>query len=99
MSIKLAGTNVNYIVGSSPIVIDSGASVIDTNCANFNSGTLTVSIVTNVQPEDTLGVNNVGTNANQIGLSGTNVLFGGTNIGYFAGGVGENDLGVTLNAS
>src|SRR5204863_4895053 len=90
---------VNYIVGSAPISIDSGATVTDTNCTTFNPGSLTVSIVTNVQPEDTLMVNNVGTNANQIGTSGTNVLFGGTNIGYFAGGVGTNSLVVTLSTN
>jgi RHS repeat-associated protein len=99
MSIKLAATNVNYIVGASPIPIDSGATVTDTNCTTFNVGTLTVSIVTNVQPEDTLMVNNVGTNANQIGTSGTNVFFGGTNIGGFTGGVGTNSLVVTLNTN
>ena len=99
MSIKFSGTNVNYIVGASPISVDSGASVIDTNCANFSSGTLKISIITNVQPEDTLAINNQGTNATQIGVSGSNVTYSGTVIGSVSGGLGSTNLAIALNSS
>ncbi|RQP23189.1 DUF4347 domain-containing protein [Piscinibacter terrae] len=99
---NLNGDSVSFTERGSAVPLDAGgnATVADTDNLNFNSGNLTVAIVTNrVAGEDVLGIVNQGTGAGQIGVSGSNVSYGGTTIGSFTGGSGTNDLVVTLNSS
>ena len=67
-----------YTNGAAPRLIDPAAIVVD--ATNFNSGRLTVSVITNTQPEDVLAINNQGTSTNQIGITNNLVTYGGTNI-------------------
>jgi uncharacterized delta-60 repeat protein len=99
---NLTGDSQPYLMGSGVKVIDQGTAVViaDIDSADFNGGTLTVSIAANrVAGEDVLAIRNQGTAAGQIGVSGANVTYGGVTIGSFTGGSGTNDLVITLNAS
>ena len=83
-------------------MIDQGANalVVDSDSTNFDTGTLTVSIPSGIEPtEDVLGIRNQGTGAGQIGVSGSNVTYGGVTIGTYTGGAGGNNLVITLNGS
>ncbi len=74
---------VTYTENAAPVVLDTNAVVTDTDSLNFATGRLTVSIVTNYQSTDILGIRHTGTAAGQIGVSGTEVSFGGVVIGTF----------------
>lgn len=64
--------------------------VADSDSANFDTGTLTISIPSgNVPTEDVLSIRNQGTGAGQIGVSGSNVTYGGVVIGTYTGEQGE----------
>ncbi len=94
--------SVSYGEGNGAVIIEQGsdAAVADVDSADFNTGTLTVSISANRDSaEDELAINNVGVEAGEIGVSGSNVTYGGTTIGTFTGGTGTDDLVVTLNAN
>jgi len=97
--VNLPGAAVNYTSGGGPVVIDTTATVMDADSANFDTGTLTISLTAGATTNDRLAVNNEGTGAGQIGVSGSNITFGGTTIGTFAGGTGTTPLSVTLNAN
>ena len=71
----------------SPILLDAGldAVITDPDSPDFDTGLLTVSIVTNhVASEDVLGVRNQGTGVGEIGLSGSNITYEGLLIGSYA---------------
>jgi len=95
--ISLSTGNLNYLVGAPPKIIDGLATVSNsTGCPNFNNRTLTVSLITNVQPEDVLAINNQGTSTNQIGITNNFVTYWRTNIATFNGGRGSNALVVNF---
>jgi hypothetical protein len=97
--VTLPGGPVNYTAGQPPVVLSPSATVTDPDSANFDTGTLTVSLTANGTVDDRLGIQDQGTGPGQIGVSGTTVTYGGTAIGTFAGGVGLTPLVVTLNAN
>jgi hypothetical protein len=66
-----------YVVGNAPINLDTNAMVNDGNSINYAGGRLTVTVVTNANAEDKLGVSSQGTNAGQIGVQGATVSYGG----------------------
>ncbi len=84
------------------MVIEQGANalVADADSANFDTGTLTISIPSGGDSaEDVLSIRNQGTGAGQIGVSGSNVTYGGVTIGTFTGGSNGSNLVITLNSS
>jgi hypothetical protein len=87
----------NYINGAAPGLIDPAAILVV--ATNFNSGKLTVSVITNVQLEDALTINNQGTSTNQIGITNNFVTYWGTNIATFSGGRYTNALVVNFTNS
>ncbi len=99
---NLSGDSLSYSEGAGAVVIDQGnnALVTDIDSANFNAGTLTVSIPVGGEPtEDVLTIRNQGTGAGQIGVSGFDVSYEGMTIGTVTGGAGGTDLVVTLNGN
>ncbi|MHA6194443.1 DUF4347 domain-containing protein [Pseudomonas wadenswilerensis] len=99
---NLNGDAVNYTEKSSGVLIDSGSNAVvtDADSANFNGGSVRVSVTGGaVTNEDVLSVLSLGTAAGQISVSGSNVLYGGVTIGSVTGGTGGNALVITLNAS
>ena len=103
---NLAGDTLNYAPLSGAQLIDQGgnATVTDADSADFNGGTLTVSLISGSDPsEDVLAIRNQGTGVGQIGVSGANVTYnfgaGAVTIGTWAGGSGGANLVVTFNAN
>jgi hypothetical protein len=88
-----------YGVGLPAMGIDGRATIADTNTANYNAGTLAVTLTANGTSADRLEIRNTGTGAGQIGVTGANVSYGGTTIGSFSGGTGVTPLVVTFNGS
>ena len=98
----LAGDNLVYTEGDGPIVIEQGADAVvtDVDSTDFNSGNLTINIVSgNVPDEDILSIRNQGTGVGQIGFSASNVTFAGSLIGTATGGNSGSPLIVSLNTS
>jgi hypothetical protein len=87
-------TTVTYVENALPLLIDSNATVIDVDSANFAGGRLTVAVSANSQTTDRIGIKHVGNLAGQIGVSGSTVSYAGVPIGTF---VGTTSLVVTLN--
>ena len=99
---NLGGDSLAYTEGDGAVKIDqsTAATVADVDSTNFNTGTLTVSIIAGGDnAEDVLAIRNQGTGAGQIGVSGSNVTYAGTTIGTFTGGSSGTDLVVTLNSN
>lgn len=87
-----------YRLGDPAVLIDSGATVSDEDSADFDGGTLTVSL-TNGAAGDTLTVRNEGSGAGQIGVSGNTIAFGGVAIATFTSGTDSTPLQVTFNGT
>ncbi|MDH5573673.1 MAG: DUF4347 domain-containing protein, partial [Gammaproteobacteria bacterium] len=99
---NINGDALNYAPGDAATVIDQGtaAAVVDSDSANFDTGTLTVSFTAGSDAaEDVLAIKNYGTGAGQIGVSGSNVTYEGVTIGTFTGGSGGTNLVITFNSS
>ncbi|WP_439472442.1 beta strand repeat-containing protein [Brevundimonas sp.] len=97
---NLNGDGVGFTEGTA-VRLDVGgnATVADAESANFDTGTLTVSITANGQSgQDVLGIANIGNGAGQIGVSGNAVFYQGVQIGAFTGGTGGANLVVTFDA-
>lgn len=89
-----------FHMGKTPVVIEPSATITDSDSSNFNGGSLTIKITTNVNTFDKLKVRNQGSNIGQIAVSGgTTVLYGGIAIGTISGGSGANALVITFNAN
>ena len=92
-------TTVSYTANGTAVVLDTNATVADVDSLNFDTGMLTISLMSNAQTTDLLEIRNQGIAAGQIGVSGSNVAFAGQTIGTFTGGTGSTALVVTLNAN
>ncbi len=90
---------VTYTANSSPIVLDTDATVSDIDSANFDTGSLTIAISANSQATDVLSIKTVGSGATRVTISGNTVLVGGVAIGTFSGGTNNVALVVTFNTS
>ncbi len=84
---------------TTPVVLDSTATLTDADSANFNGGKLTITLSPAGKGSDQLAVRNQGTGEGQISVSKKNVLFEGVVIGTMTGGKGKKALEVTLNSS
>ncbi|GAA0650737.1 beta strand repeat-containing protein [Brevundimonas lenta] len=81
------------------IEVAGNANVADAEQANFNGGTLTVTIAANgVAAQDVLSIANIGTGAGQISVSGAAVSYQGVQIGTFTGGTAGAALVITLDS-
>ncbi|WP_404380360.1 DUF4347 domain-containing protein [Caenispirillum salinarum] len=95
----LDGGTVAFIEGGAAVRLDAegNATVTDADSANFNGGTITVSITAGgTTAEDVLKVLDNATDG--VSVAGSNVSVGGTLVGTFAGGTGGVPLTLTLNA-
>ena len=88
---------VTFIENGAAVSLVAGAAVSDLDAANFNGGSVTVSLAV-YQAGDVLSINHQGSGAGQIGVSGTNVQYAGTTFGTFAGGAAAN-LVISLDAN
>ncbi|QEF97024.1 hypothetical protein Mal15_10540 [Stieleria maiorica] len=103
---NLAGDTLAYLPASGPLAIEFGgdATVSDVDSADFDSGSLTVSVAAGFDAsEDVLAIRNQGTDPGQISVSGSNVYYnfgaGAVLIGTWSGGSGGPALVVTLNSA
>ncbi len=94
--IAITNTNLNYTENALQI-IDAEATVTDIDSPNFNHGTLTVRFTLGSTENDRLSIRNQGTEATQINIENTIVKYGDVEIGTFSGGVGTEELVVSLN--
>ena len=93
-------TAVTYVENGVPVVLDTNATVVDTDLLDFEDGVLTVSLIANGSADDRLEIRNQGVGANQIGVNVDEVTFGGVVIGTFSGGTsGSEPLEILLNVS
>lgn len=86
-----------YEFGEAPQVLDSQATLSDSDSANFNGGNVLAEFASGLRTGDTLDVVHQGTGSGQIGVSGSAVSFGGTVIGTKSGGTNGNPLLIALN--
>ncbi len=86
------------VSGAVRLDVGGNATVADSDSANFDTGTLTVTITAGgTAAEDALSVANIGNGAGQIGVSGSAISFAGTQIATFTGGTGGTALTITLD--
>lgn len=97
--VTLAGTPLSYTENDAATLIDSTATVADTDSANFDTGTLTVNYSANGSADDRLAIRNQGTSTGQISVSGSTVAYEGTTISTVTGGTGTTALVITFNAN
>lgn len=98
LTLPTAGSTV-YTENSNAVVLDTSATITDSDSTNFDTGTLTVNFSANGTGDDSLFIRDQGTAAGEIGVSGSNITFGGIQIGTFTGGMGTTPLVVTFNSS
>ena len=90
---------VDYIENDDPVLLDTSATVTDSDSADFSTGTLTLQLTANGEANDRLAINQEGVAAGQINTTGSNVRSGTTVIGTFTGGTGTTPLVITFNAN
>ena len=100
---NLNGDSVTYTEKGSAVLLDSGtaATVTDSDSANFNNGSLTVSITTNgVSAQDVLGISTSGSVSLSAGVTiGSHVSVGGVDIGTISSNGAGADLVIGFNSS
>ena len=89
----------NYTEGAAAVVLDAAATITDADSADFDQGSLEVTVTVGNQPEDLLSIQNQGTGAGQIGVNIADVSYEGVVIGTYGGGDGANPLLVVFNAA
>lgn len=97
-TVNLSGSTVAYTENDAATLLNTGATVTDTDSPDFVGGNLTVNIQAGATADDRLAIRNQGTGVGQIGLSGGVVLFGGETIGTFTGGTGTTPLVISFNS-
>ncbi len=95
-TVSLLGTNPTYIENDPAIFIDPGATVLDLDSQDFDSGKLTISFSNGGTADDRLIIQNNTTN--QIQVNDTSILYDTTLIATFSGGIGTQDLVISFNS-
>ncbi|MBM4075898.1 MAG: hypothetical protein FJ267_09665 [Planctomycetes bacterium] len=90
---------ISYTENGTPVLLDIDSLVADIDSVNFDTGTLSIQLISGSEASDTLAIRNVGIGSGQIGINGADVTYGGIIVGSFTGGVGATPLVVTLNAN
>jgi surface-anchored protein len=97
------GAAVNYNQNAAPVLVAGAALVTDADSANFDGGSLTVSLVSGGIAADEVSIRSQGAGNGRINLAGANVTYGvggvAVVIGTWSGGTGTNPLVVTLNSN
>ncbi len=88
-----------FTEGSSSVAISSGATVVDSDSADFSIGFLSVAILANGEPEDSLSVLSEGTGAGQISVASGVVQYEGITIGSVMEGTATSPLLVNFNSN
>ena len=88
-----------YGIGEAAKGIDGYATVNDPDTADYNGGSLAVTITASATTSDRLDVRNIGTGTGQISVSGSTVSYEGVAIGTKSGGVGVTPLSITFNSA
>lgn len=101
--LTLAETEQTYTEQAAAKIIDTTASVVDTDSANFDGGQLRVDIAQGSHAEDVLSVLHQGNGNNQIGVSGNQITIGVSGggtvlLGTFSGGANGEPLVIELTA-
>jgi len=96
---ELPSGNFTYGIGEVAKGIDGYATVSDLDTADYNGGSLTVTITAGSTAADRLDVRNVGTGTGQIGVSGSTISYEGVAIGSKSGGTGATPLAITLTSA
>ncbi|MDY6902320.1 MAG: DUF4347 domain-containing protein [Cyanobacteriota bacterium] len=96
--INLSNSSLTYTENNPDILINSYARVSDADSPDFDGGQLLVSITGSTE-DDRLKIRNQGTISTQINLDGNNINYGKYEIGTFIGGIGTEDLVITLNSN
>ncbi len=93
------GGLVSYTENAIPVILSGIAGITDPDSADFDTGVLSIGIVSGGTALDKIGIRNQGTGAGQIGLTGNDVTYGGVVIGTKSGGDALTPLQVILNAN
>ncbi|MBD0327909.1 MAG: VCBS repeat-containing protein, partial [Pyrinomonadaceae bacterium] len=99
--ISLSGVSsdsISYTENSAATVLDSDATVSDTDSPNFNTGNLTVRFASEGTADDRLSIRNQGIGVTEINLDGREIYYGSTKIGDFNGSIGTESLVINLNS-
>ena len=91
--------NITYTAGSSPILIDADATVIDEDSPNLAGGVMVLQLTINGNAGDRLTIRNQGNGPGQIGVAGNQIRFGNVLIGTFTGGSGTTPLRISFTAA
>lgn len=97
-ALTLSGTLV-YSSGTPGTAIDPTATIVDADTADYNSGSLTLTLTAGATADDRLEIRNNGTDVDQIGVTNNTVTYGGVTIGTFSGGTGTSPLVISFNAA
>lgn len=97
--VTLPGSAVAYNLQSLPRFLFPLGTITDSNSANFNGGSLTVTPGMGAHVDDRLAINSQGTGAGQISVTGSTVSYEGIPIGTFSGGSGSVPLVINFNSS
>jgi surface-anchored protein len=97
------GVAVNYKQNTAPVSVAGSAVVTDPDSANFQGGSLTVSLISGGIAADEVGIRSQGAGNGRINVDGANVTYGvggvAIVIGTWSGGSGTDPLVVTLNGN
>ena len=97
--LELPSGTLTYGSGDAATGIDGYATVSDGDTADYDTGSLTVTITASGHADDRLDVRNDGTGPGQIGVAGAAVSYEGVNIGTKSGGTGLTPLAITFNSA
>ena len=88
-SLSITTGDLTYIENDPATIIATNAILSDVDSADFDGGSLTVSL-SSAGGSDRLSIVGEGTGAGKIDTTGNVVTYGGTNIGYYTGGYTDN---------
>ncbi|MEH1942283.1 MAG: DUF4347 domain-containing protein [Nostoc sp.] len=95
-TISLPGTNPTYTENDPAIFIDPGATVLDPDSQDLDSGKLTVQFSNGGSADDRLIIQSNTTN--KIEVNDTSILYDTSLIATFSGGIGTQDLVINFNS-
>ena len=98
-----SSSTASYTEDATATILQSAATVTDSDSADFSTGTLSVELTANSDAYDILSISSQGTGAGQIGVSGSTISYSGTPIATYAGGAytsgSQVPLVITFNSA
>lgn len=99
-TVTLPSANLAFAEGSPAVFLDAAATIADPDSANFNNGTLTLSLTAGADANDRVGILSLGRGPGQVAFAGNDVAVEGVKVGTFANGAdARTPLTITLNAN